>query len=262
MRYLRVFLSIYSSRLGKDFSLPLFTQVLQFIGSLCFFTLHLVAFYFLLTRFHFSGWTVWESWALLFTFEIFTYTAFFLFWNGFNKTVSDINSGTLDLVVSKPISSLFVTFFRGGGVHNLVCALLGFLFLLFALVRFHLPFTFLSLLGFLFILLSSLWIFFCLCVCVISLNFKFGHLTATPGVGFEIQEVYKYPATLYSRLPFILGALVIGISLFTTLPASVLLLKSLPADYYLIYLCLLVFSTIFSRWTWQSGLHHYSSASS
>jgi ABC-type uncharacterized transport system permease subunit len=54
----------------------------------------------------------------------------------------------------------------------------------------------------------------------------------------------------------------IALSLFTTLPAAVLISKPLPIYYHLIYFIFLISITLFSRWSWHAGLRHYSSASS
>jgi ABC-2 type transport system permease protein len=262
MRYVKVFLSIYSARLSKDFSLPLSTQAFMLMGSICYFFLHYIGFKLLLQRFSFPGWTVGESWVLMFTFEIFTYLAFFLFWNGLNKTVQDINTGRFDMVVSKPMSSLFITFFRGGGFHNIFCATLGFILLFHTFISYQLPISFVSCILYLGSLIVSLWVFFCFAVCFISLNFKYGRLTATPVVAFQIQEVYKYPSTLYQLLPIAYSLIPISLSLFTTLPAAILIQKSLPQNYYFIYFVFLIIITLFSRWAWHRGLRSYSSASS
>jgi len=262
MRFLKVFITIYSARLGKDFSLPVSTQIFMLLGSLCYFFLHYVGFRLILQRFAFPGWTIGQSWVLMFTFEIFTYLAFYLFWNGLNRTVQDINTGRFDMIVSKPISSMFITFFRGGGFHNLFCATLGLFFLIITLISNNLSVSFVSCILFLGSLLTSLWVFFCFAVCFISLNFKYGRLSSTPTIAFQIQEVYKYPSTLYINLSLYYSLIPISLSLFTTFPAAVLIGKPLPIHYLLIYFSFLILITFLSRYLWHWGLSHYSSASS
>lgn len=262
MRYLKIFLSIYTTRLYKDLSLPLFNQLFQIVGSLCFFILHLYSLSFILQKFSFPGWTTDEAWVLIFTFEIFTYLAFFLFWRGFNETVKDINTGRFDAIISKPISSLFLTFLRGGGIHNFVCTILGFLVLSFALISNHISVSIFSVIMYPIFILASTWIFFCLAVCFISLNFKYGYLTATPGLMFQVQEVYKYPSTLYSVLTPILFIVPVTLSLLTTFPAAIILSKPLPIYFYFIYLFSIVLSSLLAFSLWRTGLKNYSSASS
>lgn len=262
MRYFKIFLSIYTTRLSKDLSLPLFNQAFQIVGSLCFFILHLYSLSFILQKFSFPGWTTDEAWVLIFTFEIFTYLAFFLFWKGFNETVKDINTGRFDAIISKPIASLFLTFLRGGGIHNFVCTFLGFAALIYTLISHHLSVSFFSVILYPVFILTSTWIFFCLAVCFISLNFKYGYLTATPGLMFQVQEVYKYPSTLYSVLTPVLFIIPVILSLLTTFPAAIILHKSLPIIYYFIYFFSLILSSAFSFYLWQHGLKYYSSASS
>jgi ABC-type uncharacterized transport system permease subunit len=256
MKNLKIILRVYSARLGKDFSLPLVNQLFQLIGSLCFFYLHLYAFQLIINNFNFPGWSKPELMVLLFTFEIFTYLGFFLFWNGLNKTVRDINTGAFDLILSKPASSRLITFFRGGGQHNAICAGMGAIYLTAQIITDHLPVSFLSIIVFILSLLISFWIVYCLSVFFVSLNFRYGNIPATIGVMFQIQEIYKYPSTIFPNLFLII------FSLFTTLPAAMLLLKPLSSSLIIIYVITAVISTILAHISWSSGLRHYSSTGS
>jgi len=262
LKHLKIFTVIYSARLGKDFSLPLFNQVFQNIGSLCFFFVHLMAFKLIVDKFSFPGWSKPEMWTMLFTFEIFTYTSFFLFWKGLNYTVRDINSGAFDLIISKPVSSQLITFFRGGGLHNLTASVLGLLFLMVFVFINHINISVFSVVLYFFILALSLWTAYCIAISFISLNFKYGRLDATVGAIFQVQEVYKYPSTIYSGLQVLFWFLVVSLSLFTTLPAVTLLLK--PVDFSLVVVFITTFftATIISQLLWRYSLRHYSSASS
>jgi ABC-type uncharacterized transport system permease subunit len=257
-----LFNKIYLARLGKDFSLPLVNQLFQITGSFCFFVLHLYAFGLLINKFSFPGWSRPEMWVLLFTFEIFTYGAFYLFWRGFNHTVIDINSGAFDLILAKPITSRFLSFFRGGGLHNIICSFFGFICLGVAIVSFQIPVTILTIFLFLIFLSSSLWIMFCVGVSFISLNLKYGRLNSTIGAVFQVQEAYKYPSTAYHKFNLMIWIILSSLSLLTTLPALVLLSKPLDPKLIALYISFFIVSTYISRFAWNTGLRYYSSASS
>jgi ABC-type uncharacterized transport system permease subunit len=261
-RCFKVFTTIYSARLGKDFSLPLASQIFSNLGSLCFFTLHIISFSLLINKFSFPGWSRPDMWVLLFTFEIFTYLAFFLFWKGFQYTIKDINTGAFDLILSKPFTSLFITIFRGGGLHNLLAVLLGSVSLAFVIVIYQIPVSISSIFGFLVSLGLSLFTFMNLSVSLISLNFKYGRITGTAYAGFQIQEVYKYPSTAYSgyQIPFLI--LLACFSLLTTFPAAALIQKKLDLLFILIYFSFSFIMFVVSRITWTKSLAHYSSAGS
>jgi ABC-2 type transport system permease protein len=261
-RYLKIFYRVYAARLGKDFTLPVLNQTFQVIGSVCFFILHFYSFSLLIKKFSFPGWTEPEMWILLFTFEIFTYLAFYLFWRGFNYTVRDINTGAFDLTLTKPIPSILLSFFRGGGFHNIFCSIFGLLFLIIELISFGLPVTLFSLILYFLSLCSSLWVMYCLGVSFISLNLRYGRLTATIGAVFQVQEAYKYPSTVYTKFSFFIWVAFSAASLLTTLPAAWLLSKSLDPKLIAVYFIVLILTTVISRLAWNSGLRYYSSASS
>ena len=254
MKNIKIISSVYLSRLGKDISLPVLNQTFQMIGSLCYFYLHLLAFKLIINRFTFSGWTKSELMILLMIFEVFTYLAFFIFWKGFNETVKAISTGAFDSILSKPASSLVITFFRGGGQHNLYCTILGIIYLIYYFISGNFNFSLIYSVLFLFTLLTSLWVLYCFSITLISLNFHFGYLPATSTVMYQIQEVYKYPATAFTSLVLIV------FSLFTTIPTMLLLQKPISPYLILIYILTLIVSTLLAHFSWRSGLRHYSSA--
>jgi ABC-type uncharacterized transport system permease subunit len=262
LRYLKIIFIVYRARLGKDLSLPLFNQIMQNIGSLCFFFIHLLAFKLIIDKFSFPGWSIPEMWILLFTFEIFTYSCFFLFWNGLNKTVKDINSGAFDLIVSKPVSSKLVTFFRGGGSHNLIAVILGMVFLALTVFIYRINVSPLSVTLYIVTFILSLWTAYCIAVSFISLNFKFGRLDATAGAIFQFQEVYKYPSTIYLESKSFYWFAVVSLSLLTTLPAASLLLKPIKPLFLYVFVATAVAVTFISNLTWNWGLRRYSSSGS
>ncbi|OGD10260.1 hypothetical protein A2397_02710 [Candidatus Amesbacteria bacterium RIFOXYB1_FULL_44_23] len=259
---LKIFKTIYSARLGKDFSLPLWSQIFSHVGSLCFFFFHLLSFQLFINKFSFPGWPAVDLWVLLFTFEIFTYLAFFLFWKGFNHTIRDVNTGGFDLIITKPVSTILITIFRGGGLHNLTCAFLGILFLFIHVVTNNLSVSPLSVIGFLFSLGFSLFTFLNLSLCFIALTFHFGKVTGLAYASFQVQEVYKYPSQIYQNSNLLFAVAFIFLSLFTTFPASILLGKYISLLNAGIYIGFSIAIYLLSRIIWSWSLHHYSSASS
>lgn len=252
---------IQSSGISKEIHLRLNLGT-SLLGSLCFFYLHLVSFQLIINRFKFSSWDPGQLWVLLFTFEIFTYLAFFLFWRGMNKTPEEINQGTFDIILAKPLSARLLAFFRNGSLHNLLSAFLGVGYLIFSLINYHLPTSLIGVALYVLTLTASLWIFHCLSVLFICLNFRHGYLPGTTGVPFEVQEIYKYPANIFSSSVLWLRLLVIPLAALTTIPTASLLLKPLDLDFILIYLLTFIILTIWSQVVWSSSLRRYSSASS
>lgn len=261
LKYPRIFLRIYFSRLGKDISLPAYL-VATTIGSICFFVMHLLAFLLVIGRFTFTGWTPPQLWVVFFTFETFTYFAFFLLWGGMHKTVIDITTGKFDLLLTKPISVRFLTFARGGSAHNLLSAALGVALLLLVILKNALPLSFLSSIAWIACMVLGLWAFHCLSLLFISLNFKFGKVQGSSGVAWQLQELWKYPPTSFDHPSFLSQALVLPLSLIASMPAAALLVRPLPIKFYLSYFLTLVFLSLTSTIVWRTSLRHYSSASS
>lgn len=260
-KYLRLFLAVQSAGMVKDIQLRgNFTMTL--IGSLCYFYLHLISFQLIISRFRFPGWETGQLWVLLFTFEIFTYLAFFFFWRGLQHTPKEIGTGTFDVLLSKPFSSRFLAFFRNCSFHNLVSAIFGAIYLVFALIQYQIHITPIGIILYLLTLATSLWIFHCISVLFVCLNFKYGYVPGTSGVAFEIQEIYKYPATMFNSSGFLIHLLVVPLSLLTTIPAASLLLKPISPVLLITYLLSLIILSLWSQKAWSSALRHYSSASS
>ncbi len=260
-KYLKLFLAIQSAGMAKDIQLRgNFTTTL--IGSLCYFYLHLISFKLIISRFHFPGWETGQLWILLFTFEIFTYLAFFFFWRGLQHTPKEIGTGTFDVLLSKPFSSRFLAFFRNCSLHNLASAAFGAIYLVFALVKYQIHLTPIGIILYLITLIASLWIFHCISILFVCLNFKYGYLPGASGVAFEIQEIYKYPTTMFGSSGFLTRLLIVPLSLLTTIPAANLLLKPISPELWLTYVLSIIILTIWSQSSWLSALRHYSSASS
>jgi len=262
LRMLKFLISIYSARLGRDLSLPPSQVILQLIGAICFFYLHVISFSLIVSRFSFPGWSISQMWILLYSFEIYTYMAFFLFWRGFNHTVRDINSGGLDQIICKPINNQLITFFRGGGVHNLISGILGLIYLISTLMKYQLPVSWWSVLIYGLTLLTSLWFLYSFTLLFISLNFCFGKLTATSSAALQLQEFFKYPGDIFSSASIILMLLVIPFTSLVSFPVSLLLHKPLSIPVLIIYISALIIITAVSQLAWRLGLRHYSSASS
>ena len=255
-KYLTIWWRIQAGHLGKDLNSG-WNLLVRILGSLCFFVLHLVSLQFLLRKFIFSGWNNSQIWTLLLVFEMFTYLAFLFFWRGLVFSLRAINRGDFDYLLTKPINARFLTFLRGGGIQNLICSLLAFLFLIL-----NNKFIFWNWPVFLFVLFISLWMLFCIATILISLNFILGYIPGTDSIIFEVQEAYKYPASTYDKFSLWIQVLIVPFAALTTIPTLVLLNKPIAPSTLIIYITSGIFLTIFSQWLWKKALLNYTSASS
>jgi len=261
IKIFKIFFRIYSARLAKDFNLPLFNQIMQTLGAICFFILHLVAFRLIISKFSFTGWTDGQLLVLLLTFELFTYSAFFLFYRGLNYTVTEINNGSFDFFLSKPFPSRLLTIFRGGGSHNFILIILSQVLLYWVFINYHLNFYLPLLIPYYFTLLTSLFTAYNLSCIFLTPNFKYGKITASQSAIFYIQEIYKYPSTLFYGPNLLVFILPLVLSLLTSYPAMLLLNKPIPISLSIVYFGTLFVSWLLANYTWRTSLRHYSSAS-
>lgn len=258
---IKFILIVQSARMGRELINPV-NSLIELVGSICYFFLHVFSFSIIISKFSFPGWTTGEMWVMLFTFELFTYAAFFLFWKGLVHTVRDINRGGFDYLLTKPISTRLLTFFRSGGLHNFTCMLLSFIGLLTAINIFHIHITLVSLILYLVSLLASLWIFHSVSIMLVSLNFYFGYLPATSSAPFQVQEIYKYPSSIFNQSDLWAWLTVIPLSLLTTIPSVLILLKDISPNLYLGYIMFFLIFTLLSRTIWRRAITNYASSGS
>lgn len=257
-RYLIFIFRNYSSRLGRDIALP-YTQILTaLIGSICYFYFHLISFSFIIQRFNFPSWSIGELYILFFTFEIYTYLAFYLFYRGFLLSVRQINNGQFDIILSKPASSWIITFFQGGNFHNFLAAIFSLIYLFIYLYKYSLHVSILNIfLYIVFMCLSLLFLLFFTSI-FISLNFSYGSIQAA-GIGFAFQDLLKYPAQIFPR-SWLFMLVVIPFSSLVTVPASLLISK--PLDWFILleYFVSFIIVALACMLTWRIGVRCYSSA--
>lgn len=260
-KYLKIFWIIQMARISQELGFRL-NLVFELLGSVCFFALHLISFKFLISKFIFPNWTIGEAWVLLFTFEIFTYLSFFIMWKGLTRTILDIRTGGLDIILAKPVQSRLLAFFRSGGLHNLVAGVLGIGCLIWTLVVFKLSVSFISVFLYVISLLSGIWMLHCMSVIVMSINFYFEHIEGSDSFVYHFQEALKYPVQLYSGVPFLLRLIIYSFAILTTLPSVILISKNVNIYMIIGYILFFVVITIVSQVVWNYSLRHYSSASS
>lgn len=260
-KYVKIFWIIQMARIGQELGFRL-NLVFELLGSVCFFALHLISFKFLISKFIFPNWTIGEAWVLLFTFEIFTYLSFFVMWKGLTRTVVDIRTGSLDIILVKPIESRMIAFFRSGGLHNFVTGLLGVACLIWTVVSFKITVSIASTIFYIFSIISGVWIIHCISVIIMSLNFYLEYVEGSDSFVYQFQEALKYPAQMYASLPLLFRIFIYSFAILTTFPTAILMSKNLNVSLFIGYLIFFLVITVLSQYIWNRSLRHYSSASS
>lgn len=233
---------------------------MQNIGSLCYFVAHLIAFWLFINKVELPGWTKSEAWVLLMSFELFTYSAFFLFYKGFRNTITDIHRGGLDSLLVKPISSRLIAQFRGGGSHNFICIVISLILLIGTIIRFNLNTSPLSWIIYISGILGSLSILANLTWLLICLNFSQTPFLKASEVLFEIQDLYKYPPSVLSPTFIFINLLIVPFMLVNSIPVALLLQKPVSLNYLISFVLFVSFSYLASKYVWKLSISKYSSA--
>ncbi len=259
-RYLKIYLISDKAYILKNFQARL-GLLLQLTGSLCFLFMHLFSYSLFLNKFKLPTWSTSEAWIFLATFEIYVYSCFHFLNRGIRYTVRDINRGTLDIILAKPVNSRFLSFWRGGSINNLAAITTAIITLIYILFRHQILPHPINILLYIIFLATNVWLLHCLSIFFVVPNFYSGNLKESETGVFAFQEIYKYPTQTYDKAGSIMNIITIPFSLLVTIPASIILSKSIPTNYWIIYLTILIILSVFSNITWKKGLRNYTSAS-
>ena len=171
-----------------------------------------------------------------------------------------IRLGTLDFLLTKPISSQFMVSFRHVGIYNWLDPILGLGLVAFGLVRRGEPVTWAGMAGFLVLGLAGVAIMYALALAVQCLAIW---SIGSEGLDDLIQgmvEAGRFPVDLYRGMVRALLTFIIPVAMLTTFPAEALLGRGTVAlaGIAAVVAAALLWAT--SRlWTWS--LRRYSGAS-
>ena len=176
-----------------------------------------------------------------------------------NRIVQQVQDGTLDFVLLKPVDSQFQVSARQISLWGLPNLFFGLVVLGFAATRLHLPPDRL-LTGALF-LIPALGILYSLWFLLSTFSIWFVKIYNVTAVLRSLLEAGRYPATAYpARLQFVFTFLV-PVAFLTTIPARAMLGQ--PVWKLLLAATLLAAGLLAaSRLFWRFALRHYTSASS
>jgi len=236
-----------------NFVIASITSILNLIGSI------FGLFLFYNNNYQFNGWS-WEQ--ALIVLGIFTLlqgvSATFLIPN-LSRIVRQVQLGTLDFVLLKPISSQFWLSFRTISLWGVTDILFGILLILYAGIK--LKITIMSYLislipiSFGIIILYSIWFM------MGATSIWFVKIYNVTEVLRGFLEAGRYPMIAYPSIYRLFFTFIIPVAFLTTIPAETLLGRSSFSSIFIsgiLAFSLLIFSTYF----WKFALRFYTSASS
>jgi ABC-2 type transport system permease protein len=259
-RYLQILRLFWSTAIAAEleyrlnFLIATLTSLANLVGSI--FSLSL---FYYKTGYTFQGWSWQEAIVVLGMFTLLQgFSATFLVPN-LSRIVEQVEQGTLDFVLLKPISSQFWLSTRTISPWGVPDLIFGIIILLYAGLSLNLKVTdyWLSLIPILFgfIILYSLWFI------LGATSIWFVRIYNVTEVLRGLLEAGRYPIVAYPAAYRFFFTFVIPVAFLTTIPAEALLGRS-QVTWMMGAGIIAVGLFIFSQFFWQFALRFYTSASS
>jgi ABC-2 type transport system permease protein len=205
-----------------------------------------------------GGWTFWEVVVLLGVFNALGGFVETLFRPSIGRLPEYVKSGSLDLVLVRPLDAQFYVSFRRLDIWRLADVIVGFGLAFFALLRLDALdpgriALFLVLFAGALALVYALWIAF------MSLAFRFVAIENAAVLFDSVYEAARYPASAYPRALRFLFLYLVPIVWTTTIPAAALT-GALRPRFAGVFLVCCIAALIASRLVWRTALRGYTSA--
>lgn len=208
-----------------------------------------------------AGWTVDEGILLTGTFLLLQGTMGFVFSENMERISQYVNRGELDLVLTKPVNSLFYVSTRIAGWDSLPKVILGAIVIPRSLASLGIAPAPLQIGLFLLLLVSGMTIGFSLWILSVVYVFWSERLRNAGFIFYSLTELGRVPIQVFKGIPRAVLTFVLPIAFMTTVPTQALLGLATPAG---AVLSLSLAATLLACAVaaWRKGLRAYSSASS
>ncbi|MBI5044975.1 MAG: ABC-2 family transporter protein [Candidatus Levybacteria bacterium] len=206
-----------------------------------------------------AGYTVWQIILFFLTFNLIDVISQFL-WRDVYRFRSYIVSGNFDMILAKPISSLFRALFGGSDILDLFTLVPLLLFLAFVVSKLD-PVSLIDIALYTVLVLNGLIIALALHVFVLALGVVTTEVDNAIWMVREITQLGRFPIKVYPHPISFLFTYILPVAALVTIPSHALMGLLTPEGIIisLAFSSLLYFSSI---WCWRSALKKYASASS
>lgn len=209
-----------------------------------------------------AGWSREELFLLLGTYNIVWGIFFGLFIHNLGQVNNYINTGELDLFLTKPVSSQFIVSFRNHiDFGEAATFIFGIVLVILSLGKMGITVSLLSVILYCLLILVSVVLAYSLWLMSVTFSFWFGRIREIHEVFISIFAVVKYPIDIFPNQLKILFTYFIPLGVLVTIPSRFLLKTIEPKFIIFSFLISLVFLFL-SNLFWNFGLKHYQSASS
>jgi ABC-2 type transport system permease protein len=179
----------------------------------------------------------------------------------FQKFIEDIQQGTLDFTLIKPMDSQWVVSIQQLRIWSITEILLGLIALIIAMVQMSESVSWVQILLFLVVMILGLGIIYSFLLMLTTCAFWFIQIENVLEIFESMYQAGRWPLGIYPKYLRYALTFLVPIAFAVTVPAEVLTHR---LGYYEFFLTagLSVTMLILSRWFWKVGLRHYSGASS
>jgi ABC-2 type transport system permease protein len=207
-----------------------------------------------------GGWDYWEVVVLLGVFNALSGVVEMILRPGIGQLAGEVKSGTLDLVLSRPVDAQAFVSFRRLDIWRASDVVLGLGLSTYALLRIgHFP-TLPQLVAFLVALASAAVVVYAIWVALMSLAFWFVAVENLSVLFDSLFEGARYPVSAYPGALRFLFVYLIPIAWITTIPASTLTGRLAP-NIALGAAAVGVGAFLVARLLWRAALRQYTGAS-
>lgn len=186
-----------------------------------------------------------------------------LLFQGVAETHSLVNHGTMDLILTKPRSPLFLIFSRKSNTTGLFDIAAGVTLIIYAGVKAQLAWGFATLFLLLYFIICANIIMVAIMMSQATCAFWFNRFTVIYDIIMSVRDLGRYPLTIYHSAIRIFLSVAVPIAFCSYVPASVLLEKDgFSTTWIITPLIVAVISLYLSIKLFESGLKKYQSTGS
>lgn len=207
-----------------------------------------------------KGWNFAEM-AMLYGMWSLTFAIYNIFGNGILEIENHIVKGSMDLILTKPISPLFQIVFSRISPSGVAFLLFGVIFTVLSSIKVNIKWTIGKIL---YLILSSIIggaLIFATYLILASLAFWYLKSTSAVKIGYDIHKFAQYPITIYSKYITLLLLTIFPYAFTNYFPIAFILGK-VPWFYGCLSPGVGVIVILLSGLIWRKGLRNYESSGS
>lgn len=208
-----------------------------------------------------EGWSKYQVIFLVGIYRVFSTVFSLIFMRSLNKAPEAINSGDLDIYLTKPTSSQFLISFRFFRAFELVSLIPALSLTIYALLKLNYSPDIFSWVGLFIGLISGMLILYGLLFLFVCLAVVVGQLHSGASLNRIVTDPLQIPASFYGKTLSFVMTFIVPVAFVITVPVEVFLEFS---NFYMVGVGLLIglVTVYISTKVWNMSLRHYTSASS